>query len=59
MVELAYVATAVAETLPKEDVDVWKFTPSRALDHETPAERIRKGDFWSVLALTTPWLTAS
>lgn len=51
MVELAYVAAAVAEVLPPEDVDVWMFTPSRALDHETPADRIRNGDFRSVLAL--------
>lgn len=51
LIELAYVAEAVTEVLPPEDVNIWMFTPSKALDHETPAERIRHGDFKAVLAL--------
>lgn len=51
LIELAYVAEAVTEVLPPEDANLWMFTPSRALDHDTPAERIRTGDYKSVLAL--------
>jgi len=51
LIELAYVAEAVTDVLPPEDANVWMFTPSRALNHDTPAERIRSGDFRSVLAL--------
>jgi uncharacterized protein (DUF2384 family) len=29
----------------------WLFTPNRMLDYDKPAERIRKGDFRSVLAV--------
>lgn len=51
LIELAYVAEAVAELLDAEDANVWMFTPSRALNHDTPADRIRAGDYKSVLGL--------
>lgn len=51
LIELAYVAEAVTDVLPPEDANVWMFTPIRALDHDTPAERIQKDDFKSVLGL--------
>lgn len=51
LIELAYVAEAVAEILPPEDANMWMFTPNRTLHHDTPAERIRAGDYKAVLAL--------
>ncbi|MFH6680941.1 MULTISPECIES: helix-turn-helix domain-containing protein [Clavibacter] len=51
LLELAYVADAVAEVLPASQANVWMFSPSRLLDHDTPAERIHKGQYRDVLDL--------
>src|SRR3954463_7304042 len=51
LIELAYVAEAVTQVLPKEHANLWMFTPNRMLDHESPANRIRAGRFKDVLDL--------
>jgi transcriptional regulator with XRE-family HTH domain len=51
LVELAYVAEAVAQVLPAEHANLWMFTPNRLLGHETPAARIREGDYKTVMDL--------
>lgn len=51
LLELAYVADAVREILPVEQANVWLFSPSRLLDHDTPAQRIHRGQFRDVLDL--------
>lgn len=51
LVELAYVAEAVAEIMPADQANLWMFTPNRLLDHDTPADRVRSGDYRSVLNL--------
>lgn len=49
LIELAYVAEAVAHVMPPEMANLWIFTPNRLLAHDTPADRIRAGDYKSVL----------
>lgn len=51
LLELAYVADAVTEVLPAEQASVWMFTPSRLLEHETPAACIHEGRYREVLNL--------
>jgi hypothetical protein len=51
LIELAYVADAVAEVIPPDRANLWMFTPNRLLDHDRPADRIRVGDYKSVLDL--------
>jgi uncharacterized protein (DUF2384 family) len=51
LLELAYVADALAEVLPREHANVWLFTPHRRLDHEKPADLIRQGRYREVLNL--------
>lgn len=51
LLELAYVADAVTEILPTTQANIWMFSPSRLLDHDTPAERIHKGQYRDVLDL--------
>ncbi len=49
--ELAYVAEEIAKVLEPAAAREWLFSPSRQLDHDSPADRIARGDFRSVLAL--------
>jgi uncharacterized protein (DUF2384 family) len=49
LLELAYVAEAVAEVLPRSHANVWMFTPNRLLEHDRPADLIRRGDYKRVL----------
>jgi hypothetical protein len=49
LIELAYVAEAVKHVIPADRANLWILSPNRLLDHETPAERIRKGDYKAVL----------
>lgn len=49
LIELAYVAEAVTQVLPRDRANLWVFTPNRLLGHETPAERIRTGHYKDVL----------
>ena len=51
LVELAYVARAVTEILPPEDANLWIFTPNRMLGHNSPADKIRAGEYRDVLDL--------
>lgn len=51
LLELRYVADAVAEVIRPEDVNLWMFEPNKLLDGDTPAERIRKGQYKDVLAV--------
>lgn len=51
LIELAYVAEAVTQVLPREHANLWMFTPNRMLGHETPAGRIRAGQYKDVLDL--------
>jgi hypothetical protein len=49
LVELAYVAEAVTQIMPADQANLWMFTPNRLLGHDTPADRIRSGDYKAVL----------
>lgn len=51
LLELAYVADAVTEIMPAEQANIWMFTPSRLLSHETPADCIHQGRYRDVLNL--------
>lgn len=51
LIELAYVADAVAEVMLARDANLWLMSPNRLLDHDSPADRIRNGDYRSVLGL--------
>lgn len=51
LLELRYVAEAAAEVIEPEDINLWMFEPNKRLDGDTPALRIRRGDYKSVLAL--------
>lgn len=51
LLELVYVGEHVSKVLEPESVNLWLFSPNELLAADTPAERIRKGDFRSVLAL--------
>lgn len=51
LIELAYVAEAVKGVIPADRANLWMFTPNRLLDHDKPADRIRQGDYRSVLAV--------
>jgi hypothetical protein len=49
LIELAYVAEAVTQVIPADKANLWIFTPNRLLNHDTPADRIRNGDYKAVL----------
>lgn len=49
--ELAYVAEELARVLEPEAAREWLLSPNRHLAHDSPAERIRQGDYRAVLAL--------
>ncbi len=51
LIELAYVADAVTAVLPREQANLWMFTPVPMLGHDTPADRIRQGGYRDVLAV--------
>ena len=51
LVELAYVADAVTAILPREEANLWMFTPNRLLGHDSPAQRIHDGNYRDVLDL--------
>ncbi|MBF4461228.1 DUF2384 domain-containing protein [Rathayibacter sp. VKM Ac-2878] len=51
LLELAYVAEAVTEVLPRDLANVWMMSPNRLLDHSSPADRIHAGGYKDVLAL--------
>jgi transcriptional regulator with XRE-family HTH domain len=51
LLELVYVGDQLAKVLQPEDANLWIFSRNQLLHGESPAERIREGDFQSVLAL--------
>jgi hypothetical protein len=51
LTELAYVAEALAEVLPRDQANVWMFLPNRLLEHRKPADLVRDGEHQRVLAL--------
>lgn len=51
LIELAYVADALAEVLPRDQANMWMFAPNRLLKHRKPADLVREGDYQRVLAL--------
>jgi transcriptional regulator with XRE-family HTH domain len=51
LLELAYVADAVSEVLPRRKANIWMLSPNRLLDHDSPASRVQAGRYKDVLAL--------
>ena len=51
LMELAYVAEAVTEILPRDRANYWMLAPNRLLGHESPAHRIHQGGYRDVLEL--------
>ncbi|MGH2633473.1 MAG: antitoxin Xre-like helix-turn-helix domain-containing protein [Tepidiformaceae bacterium] len=51
LTELVFVGEQVSRVLNPEAANWWIFSPNELLGADTPAERIRAGDFRSVLAL--------
>ncbi len=51
LLQLVFVGEQVSKVLKPEHANLWIFSPNGMLGADTPAERIRKGDFRSVLAL--------
>ena len=51
LLELAYVADALAEVLPRDHANVWMFSPKRGGEHRKPADLVRDGEYQRVLAL--------
>lgn len=51
LLELVYVGDQLAKVLRSEDANLWIFSPNELLDGDSPAERIERGDFKSVLAV--------
>jgi hypothetical protein len=51
LLELVFVGEQVSKVLKPEAANLWIFSPNELLGADTPAERIRAGDFRSVLAL--------
>lgn len=51
LLELAYVAEEVTTVLDAEHANLWIVAPNRLLGGDSPAERIRSGDFKTVIAL--------
>ncbi len=46
LAELAYVADALAEVLPRDQANVWMFSPNRLLEHAF-ADLVRDGEYQS------------
>ncbi|MEX0750062.1 MAG: hypothetical protein WD359_04560 [Dehalococcoidia bacterium] len=51
LLELAFIGEQLASVLRPEDANVWIFSPNALLDGDTPAARIHRGDYKTVLAL--------
>lgn len=51
LLELACVAEALAEVLPRDHANLWLFAPNRRLGHEKPADLIQQGRYKEVLDL--------
>lgn len=51
LLELVYIGEQLSKVLRPEDANLWIFSRNELLDGDTPAERIERGDFKSVLSL--------
>ncbi len=49
LLELVYVSDQLSKVLRPDDANLWIFSRNSLLDGDTPAERIERGDFSSVL----------
>lgn len=49
LLDLAYVAEALSEVLPRDRANLWLFTPNRLLNHDRPADLVRDGQYKKVL----------
>ena len=49
LLDLSYVAEALAEVLPRDHANLWMFSPNRMLKHERPADLVREGEYKQVL----------
>lgn len=49
LLDLSYVADALAEVLPRGHANLWMFSPNAMLDHERPADLVRDGQYKRVL----------
>jgi len=51
LLELAYIGEQLSNVMRREDANLWLFSPNALLGGDSPADRIPKGDYRSVLAL--------
>jgi transcriptional regulator with XRE-family HTH domain len=51
LIELAYVAEALSEILPRDHANLWMLSPNRLLEHDSPADRVHAGRYKDVLNL--------
>lgn len=51
LMELAYVAEALSEILPRDHANLWMLSPNRLLEHDSPADRVHAGRYKDVLNL--------
>jgi putative toxin-antitoxin system antitoxin component (TIGR02293 family) len=51
LLELSYVIEQVADVFESEGIEIWLHRPQRALQHRSPVDALREGDFTEVLGL--------
>ncbi len=51
LLELVYIGEQLSKVLKPEDANLWIFSRNDLLGGDSPAQRIERGDFKSVLAL--------
>jgi putative toxin-antitoxin system antitoxin component (TIGR02293 family) len=51
LLELSYVIEQVADVFESEGIEIWLHRPQRALQHRSPVDALREGDFTAVLGL--------
>ncbi len=49
LLDLSYVAEALAEVLPRDHANLWLFSPNKMLDHRRPADLVHDGEYMKVL----------
>ncbi len=51
LLELVFIGEQLSRVLRAQDANLWIFSPNRLLQGDSPADRIRKGDYRTVLDL--------
>jgi len=51
LLELVYIGEQLNKVVRAEDANLWIFSPNELLGGDSPADRIKQGDFRRVLAL--------